>query len=135
MDYRGEGRQGANEQHPSGVKTYNLARRISNCSSIVSIHGNFLLSLSTVHQSCSRFRKLRVNSRKRISLSLSLPPRLSTEIENRTKFNLHPMRSLSHPIHSKEFRIIHVHASLIDRVITFDYSLLISPAAIIVSSF
>lgn len=133
MDYRGEGRQGANEQHPSGVKTYNLARRISNCSSIVSIHGNFLLSLSTVHQSCSRFRKLRVNSRKRISLSL--PPRLSTEIENRTKFNLHPMRSLSHPIHSKEFRIIHVHASLIDRVITFDYSLLISPAAIIVSSF
>lgn len=126
-----------NEQHPSDVKTYNLARSISNYLSYLPLSSptkaNFLLSLSTVHQSCSRFAKLGVNSRKGIYLSvyLSLSLLACQPVENRSaKFNSTVILHSSLPSllsQSEFFTIIHVHARLIDRVITFDYSLLISP--------
>lgn len=129
---------GPNEQHPSDVKTYNLARSISNYLYRIYFYPRrptscFLYPRFISHVHASETLAL---IRENLSSSLSLSSLVNRSKIVPTEFNSTEAMILRRsPSPSKEFRIIHVHASLIDRVITFDYSLLISPAAIIVFSF
>lgn len=109
------GREGANEQHPSDVKTYNLARSISNYLYRIYLYPHqrrptscFLYPRFISHVHASQSSALtREKGSIYLSISLFLSPRLSTGRKSFRQIQFHRDPSLLSPFTPLPKRIFH----------------------------